>query len=226
MACWPPASSRASSAAAFSAAQPSDTASVPPPALAFSAGISTSNGTTARSWNSSTPITRLPCSLSSSSRSAMSLTTMAVLDMAMAEPSTTAPCQPSCQGRPSKRKHLLQDQVAEHRTQDRERHLHQPQAEHDVPHAAQLGQVELKPDHEHQEHHAKLGQVAHGGGVGGQRQRVGADQHAHHQVAQHGWQFQRAARHHAQHGGHEVKQDELKSGSHAVREWGPGLGHA
>jgi hypothetical protein len=57
-----------------------------------SAGISTSSGTTARSWNSSTPMTRRPCSLSSSSRSAISLTTMAVDDMAMAPPSTTAPC--------------------------------------------------------------------------------------------------------------------------------------
>eukprot|EP01035_Chromulina_nebulosa_P059409 gene59409-81317_t len=34
-----------------------------------SAGISTSSGTTARSWNSRMPITRRPCSLSSSARS-------------------------------------------------------------------------------------------------------------------------------------------------------------
>ena len=43
-------------------------------------------------------MTRRPCSLSSSSRSAIILTTMAVLDMAIAPPSTTAPCQPICQG--------------------------------------------------------------------------------------------------------------------------------
>jgi hypothetical protein len=48
----------------------------------------------------------------------------------------------------------------------------------------------------------------------GQRQRVGADQHAHHQVAQHGRQLQRAAGHHAQHGGHQVQQDEFEGGGH------------
>jgi hypothetical protein len=63
-----------------------------------SAGISTSSGTTARSWNSSTPITRRPCSLSSSSRSAISFTTMAVELIAKAPPSTTAPCQPMLPG--------------------------------------------------------------------------------------------------------------------------------
>ena len=57
----------------------------------------TSSGTTARSWNSSTPITRRPCSLSSSSRSAISLTTSAVLDIAIALPSTAAACQLSSQ---------------------------------------------------------------------------------------------------------------------------------
>ncbi len=62
-----------------------------------SAGISTSSGTTARSWNSSTPITRLPCSLSSSSRSAISLTTIAVLLMVSAPESASAVCQPRCQ---------------------------------------------------------------------------------------------------------------------------------
>ena len=61
-----------------------------------SAGISTSSGTTARSWNSSTPTTRLPCSDSSSSRSAISLMTMAVLLMAMAPDSASAVCHCIC----------------------------------------------------------------------------------------------------------------------------------
>ncbi len=95
---WPPTSSKVSSAAALSKARPSDAASCGP--VLPSAGISTSSGTTARSWNSSTPITRRPCSLSSSSRSASSLTTIAVDDIAIALPSTSAPCHDICHGRP------------------------------------------------------------------------------------------------------------------------------
>ena len=60
---------------------------------ADSAGISTSRGTTARSWNSRMPSTRLPCSDSSSSRSATILITMAVLLMAITPPSASAVCQ-------------------------------------------------------------------------------------------------------------------------------------
>ena len=80
---------------AFSNAKPNALASAS--GGAPSAGISTSSGTTARSWNSSTPITRLPCSLSSSRRSAISLTTMAVLLMVSAPDSASAVCQPSRQ---------------------------------------------------------------------------------------------------------------------------------
>ena len=57
-----------------------------------------------------------------------------------------------------------------------------------------------------------LFQVAHGFGVVAQRQRVGADHHAHHQVTQHRRQLERAAGHHADHGGEQVKQRELKRG--------------
>jgi hypothetical protein len=81
-------------------------------------------------------------------------------------------------------------------------------------HAAQLGQVEFEPDDEHQEHDAELGQVLDAGVVLGQRQRVGADEHAHHQVAQHRRQLQRAAGHHAQHRGHQVQQDDFERGGH------------
>ena len=94
---WPPTSSRVSTENAFNPAQASDAAMSAP--LELSAGISTSSGTTARSWNSSAPITRRPCPLSSSSRSAISLTTIAVLLIAIAPPSTSAPRQDSSQGR-------------------------------------------------------------------------------------------------------------------------------
>ena len=95
---WPPTSSTPSSSVAFSVAQASELAMSTP--SEFSAGISTSKGTTARSWNSSAPITRRPCSLSSSSRSAIIFTTMAVLDIAIAPPSTSEPRHDSSQGRP------------------------------------------------------------------------------------------------------------------------------
>ena len=42
-----------------------------------------------------------------------------------------------------------------------QQHLQRTQTEHMLAHAAQLGQVELQPDHKHQEHHAKLAQVLH-----------------------------------------------------------------
>ncbi len=87
---WPPVSSRPISTVAFSPASASAMNSLS--GGEPRAGMSTSNGTTARSWNSSTPITRLPCSDASSSRSASSLTTMAVLLMAMAPPSASAVC--------------------------------------------------------------------------------------------------------------------------------------
>ena len=85
---WPHVSSRPSSNTALTRASPS--------AVASSsggdprAGISTSRGTTAKSWNSSTPTTRLPWSESSSSRSATSLMTMAVLLIAITPPSARA----------------------------------------------------------------------------------------------------------------------------------------
>ena len=63
------------------------------------AGISTSNGTTAKSWNNSTPMTRLPCSDSNSSRSDISLTMMAVLLIAMAPDKVSAVCQLMCHRR-------------------------------------------------------------------------------------------------------------------------------
>ena len=89
----PPIRSTVSRTAALSAATASSSSS--PAVVEASAGISTSSGTTARSWNSNTAITRRPCSLSSSRRSAISLTTMAVELIASAAPRASAPFQPS-----------------------------------------------------------------------------------------------------------------------------------
>ncbi len=97
----PPTSSTPTSSTAFSKARPraSSSWSGEEPR----AGISTSSGTTARSWNSRMPSTRRPCSLSSSPRSDSSLTTMAVLLMARVPPSASADCQPICQTPPASR---------------------------------------------------------------------------------------------------------------------------
>ncbi len=94
----PPTSNTASRALALSAAIASsrNSCSGDEP----SAGMRTRSGTTARSWNSRTAITRRPCSLSSSRRSAIILTTIAVELIASAAPSASAPCQPSPQARP------------------------------------------------------------------------------------------------------------------------------
>ena len=94
----PPTSRRARSAAALSAATESSRSSTS--GVELSAGMITSSGTTARSWNRSTAMTRRPCSLSSSRRSAISLTTIAVELIASAAPSAIALCQPSPQWRP------------------------------------------------------------------------------------------------------------------------------
>jgi hypothetical protein len=77
-------------------------------------------------------------------------------------------------------------------------------------HCTQLGQVELQPDHEHQEHHTEFAEVADAFGLLGQRQCIGADDHAHREVPQHRGQFERAAGHHAQHSGQQVQQRQLK----------------
>jgi hypothetical protein len=108
-------------------------------------------------------------------------------------PSTSAPCHDICQLCAGEPCHPDQQRVAGQRAEHGQHHLRQPQPEDQGAHAAQLGQVELEPDDEHQEHDAELGQVADAGTVLGQRQGVGADQHAHHQVAQHRRQLQRAA---------------------------------
>jgi hypothetical protein len=79
-------------------------------------------------------------------------------------------------------------------------------------HGAQLGQAEFQPDGEHEEHHAELAQVAHPFGILRERQRVRPDQDACRQVAHHGRQLERAARHHAQHGGQQVQQGQCQRG--------------
>jgi hypothetical protein len=108
--------------------------------------------------------------------------------------------------------HEVPDQRAEHR----QHHLRQAESEDQRAHAAKLGQVELEPDDEHQEHHAELGQVAHAGVVLGQSQCIGADQHADHQVAQHRGQLQRAADDHAEHRGDQVQQSDFEGAGHSI----------
>ena len=86
--CCPPISKTVTNTTALNAASISAVHRLSP--VAPKAGINTSNGTTAKSWNSKTPITRLPCSDSTSKRSTISLTTMAVLLMAKAPESASA----------------------------------------------------------------------------------------------------------------------------------------
>ena len=134
--------------------------------------------------------------------------------MAMALPSTTAPCHDSSHGRSTEREQPGEQEVARHRADDGQEHLRQAQPEHQAAHAAQLGQVELEPDDEHQEDDAELGQVADAARVLRQRQRIGADQHAHGQVAEHGRQLQLAAHHHAGDRSDQVQQDQIEGGCH------------
>jgi hypothetical protein len=108
------------------------------------------------------------------------------------------------------REDRTQCEIAEQRDQDRQRDLAQAQPEHELTHAAQLGQVEFEADHEHQEHDAELGQVADARGVARQRGRVRADQHANHQVAQHRRQLGHAAHDDTRHRGDEVKQHQTE----------------
>ena len=80
--------------ASASTALPRAMATAAPSASAdwSSAGSSTSRGTTARSWNSSMPMTWRPCAVSSSSRSASSLETIAVEDIAAMPPRASPAC--------------------------------------------------------------------------------------------------------------------------------------
>ena len=184
-----------------------------------SAGISTSKGTTARSWNSSTPMTRRPCSLSSSSRSAMSLTTIAVELIARALPRAIAPCQSSPRPRlPASASSPGQERVAGERGKDRQHHLAQAEAEDQPLHALQLRQVELEADHEHQEDDAELGQVRDAGRVAARdRHRVRADQGADREIAEDRRQAREAAENDAGNRRHEIEQSQFERRSHAWR---------
>ena len=91
---WPPVSNKVINAAALSDA--SNKAGINSSGGAFRAGIRTSNGTTAKSWKSKIPTTRLPCSVSNSKRSDISLITIAVLLMANAPDKASAVCHFIC----------------------------------------------------------------------------------------------------------------------------------
>src|SRR5438445_595344 len=92
--------------ASASTALPRAMATAAPSASAdwSSAGSSTSKGTTARSWNSSMPMTWRPCAVSSSSRSASSLETIAVEDIAAMPPRVSPACHeaPAASAAPTK----------------------------------------------------------------------------------------------------------------------------
>ncbi len=99
----------------------------------------------------------------------------------------------------------------QHHRQGRE-HLRRAQPEHQRTHGFELPQAELQPDGKHQEHHAELGQMLHARSISGQGQRVGPDDHAHRQIAEHGRHGQRTKQGHAQHGGNQIKQSEFEAG--------------
>ena len=154
-------------------------------------------------------MTRLPCSLSSSSRSAMSFTTIAVLLIVSAPDSASAVCQPR---RHSGWEARCDQQGAGGRDRHGQHDLQQAKPEDMPAHRPQLGQAELQPDHEHQEHDAELAQVPDAFGVLRQGQRMGTDQHARQQIAQHRRQLEIPADHHANHGGQQVHQCEIERG--------------
>jgi hypothetical protein len=70
-------------------------------------------------------------------------------------------------GAAARREERDQRGVAGERGEHRQHDLAQAEAEDELPHAAQLRQVELEADDEHQEDDAELGQVADAGGVAG-----------------------------------------------------------
>jgi hypothetical protein len=142
---------------------------------------------------------------------------MAVLDIAIAAQHDGAgPLQlPGLAG--ERRIGPGQQHVAEHRAGDGQQHLRQAEAEHQAAHALQLGQVELQPDHEHQEHHAELGRYCTPAESLASAVAFGPIS-AHHQVAQHGRQPREPARDHAGDGGHQVEQDEFERGGHEADE--------
>ncbi|MNK99579.1 hypothetical protein D3C87_1199830 [compost metagenome] len=103
-----------------------------------------------------------------------------------------------------------------HHEPHRQHHLGAAQPEHEPFHRAELAQVELEPDREHQEDHAEFGQVLGLGGIAGQRERVGTDQDANRQVAQHGWQLQHAESHHAENGGGQQHEGQFQRRMHSA----------
>jgi hypothetical protein len=123
--------------------------------------------------------------------------------MVSAPESASAVCQPSCQHQP-----------AQGRDGHGQHDLKQTETEHVLAHRPQLGQAEFQPDHEHQENHPELAQVPDAVGVLGQGQRMGSDEHARPQVAQHRRQAQEAAGDHADDCREQVHQREVE-GRHA-----------
>src|ERR1019366_3185919 len=79
---------------------------------------------------------------------------------------------------------------------------------------AQLRQVELEADHEHQEDDAELGEVGDAGGIAGKGQRVRADEHADGEIAEDRWQARKAAGDDANDGSEQKEQRLFERGGH------------
>ena len=174
-----------------------------------STGTRISSGTTARSWNSNTPMIERPCAESSSRRSASSRDTTAVEDIASApRRGRLATCHSAGAMPPASNAAPTQRAM---------RHAHLgrgAQSEHLAAHGAQLGQAEFQTDGEHQEHHAELREMPRLCAVSRIRaQRMRADHHADREIAEHRRQREDAKGHHHRHGASERKQS---SGSEAA----------
>ena len=161
-------------------------------------------------------MTRRPCSLSSSRRSAISLTTIAVELIASAAPSAIALCQPRPQWRPVAVKSEISAALPASAAAIVSTTWLRPRPKTSFLMLQQLGQVELEADDEHQEDDAELGQIADAGGIAGQADRARAEGDADRQIAEHRRQPGKAADHDACNGGDEEDQRQFERRGHAV----------
>jgi hypothetical protein len=118
-------------------------------------------------------------------------------------------------GAPPQRISKADCQVADQRGQHRQADLAEAEPEDELAHAAQLRQVELEADHEHQEHDAEFGEVVDRGRVLRERHRVRADQDADGEVAEHRRQARESTDHRARDRGNQEEQHQFERRGHA-----------
>jgi hypothetical protein len=114
---------------------------------------------------------------------------------------------------------LPSESQREHGEECGERHhedLRAAEAEHDPAHRHELRQAELEADREHEEHHAVFGEMALVLGIGHQRERVGADEGAHGEIAEDRRHREAAEHHHHGHRGCEQDQGDRKCVMHGL----------